>query len=340
MKIIRTDCWIDPCFDELIRNDGEASIEVLQRTDPDDVNWAKLMQADTYHVSAARDEVPLRWHVTDELVRRCPALKVVSSSGAGYDTIDVGACTRAGILVVNQTGGNARSVAEHTLGLMLSAAHRIAESDRMLRDGAKVSREDLMGHQLAGKTLGIVGIGHIGTHVARLGAALDMRIIARDPYVADPVIRERGAAPVPLAELLAQADVVSLHCPRTPETLGLFGQTVLQSMKKGSLFISTARGGIHDETALYRLLVEKHLAGAGLDVWMAEPPPADHPLLSLPNVVATYHTAGVTCEARHDVACMAAEQILSIGRGARPARIVNPQVCEMASCRLAGRAGF
>ena len=177
---------------------------------------------------------------------------------------------------------------------MLALASRVGESDRLLRTASGISREDFMGYELTGKKLDIVGIGHIGTRVAHLAAAFDMTVQACDPYVDEAAIRARGAEPASLEELLSGSDVISLHCPRNQETLGMFDGDAFQRMKRGALFISTARGGIHDEAALYAALEAGHLGGAGLDVWAVEPPALDHPLLTLSNVIATYHTAGVT----------------------------------------------
>src|SRR5690606_39228611 len=194
---------------------------VVRLSDPDEANWEKLAAADIYHVSAAKDEVPLKWQVTDELLARCSRIKVVSSTGAGYDTIDVDACTRAGVLVVNQAGGNAGSVAEHAFAFMLSLAHRVVESDQLLRKSTGLVRENLMGHELSGKVLGLVGIGNVGTRMAQLGSAFGMTVLASDPYVDEATMRARGASPVSLDTLLADSDVVSLHCPRNKETLGM-----------------------------------------------------------------------------------------------------------------------
>lgn len=326
INVLRLDVWIDPCFDEIVGKEAGIKLSVMDMHGDEDANWAMLAETDVYHVSAAKDEVPLKWQVTPELIARCPRLKVVSSTGAGYDTIDVEACTQAGILVVNQAGGNANSVAEHTFALMLAVIRRVVESDNLLKTATGLVREDLMGRELSGKVLGLVGIGHIGTRVARIADAFGMQVLAYDPYVDAAEIRARGAKPVSLEELIASSDVVSLHCPRNKETLGMFGSKAFGNMKRGALFISTARGGIHDESALYTALEAGHLGGAGLDVWTVEPPPHDHPLLSLPNVVSTYHTAGVTHEGRRNIAAISASQILDICAGRTPPRMINPQV--------------
>ncbi len=250
----------------------------------------------------------------------------MSAYGAGFDTVDVQACTRAGVAVVNQSGSNSGAVAEHTLGLMLGLCKRIAESDRRLRRGEHFTRADMMGFDLMGRTLGVVGIGHAGGRVAQLAKAFGMTVLATDPFVAPAEIVRRGAEPVALPELLRRSDVVSLHCPLDASTRGMLGAAQFASMPRGALFITTARGGIHDEAALERALRSGHLAGAGLDVWSVEPPPAQHPLLALDNVLATHHSAGVTVDSRRQMATMGATQILDIAHGARPPRLVNPEV--------------
>jgi D-3-phosphoglycerate dehydrogenase len=240
--------------------------------------------------------------------------------------VDVEACTAAGVAVVNQAGGNAVSVAEHTLGLMLGVSRRMLEGDRRMRREVGYAREDVMGREMAGKTLGLVGIGHIGLRVAALARAFGMQVVAVDPWLAPAEIEQRGARPVSFDQLLAQSDFVSMHCPRDASTLKMMNANTFAAMKPGAIFISTARGGIHDESALVQALQSGHLAGAGLDVWDQEPPPLDHPLLAMDNVFATFHVAGVTREARRNVAAIAAEQIVTVLAGQRPPRLINPEV--------------
>lgn len=324
-RVVRSDLWINPAFDERLAREPGVSLSVFQVRGQPAAAWDLLGGAHVYHVSAAKDELPPEWFAKAGLLARCPDLLCVSSSGAGYDTVDVADCTAAGVLVVNQAGANAPSVAEHTLGLMLGVSRRMLESDRRMRRETGFSREDVMGHEIRGKTLGLVGIGHIGRRVAALGRAFGMDIIATDPFLSPEEIASRGARAVSFDQLIGQADFVSLHCPRDASTLKLMNAATYGRMKKGAIFISTARGGIHDEAALVEALRSGHLAGAGLDVWDQEPPPLDHPLLAMDNVFATFHTAGVTHEARRNVASMAAEQIAGLLAGERPPRLINPE---------------
>ena len=325
-RVVRSDLWIDPAFDQGLATKSDISLSVFPARKDADKAWDLLGAAHVYHVSAAKDELPRQWFVTADLLARCPHLLCVSSSGAGYDTVDVAACTAAGVAVVNQAGGNAPSVAEHTLAMALSLSRRMVECDRRMRRATGFTREDIMGHEIQGKTIGLVGIGHVGSRVAALAKAFGMDVIATDPLLPADEIARRGARAVSLEQLLAQADVVSLHCPRDAGTLKMFDAAAFARMKPGALFISTARGGIHDEQALAQALRSGQIAGAGIDVWDQEPPPLDHPLLAMDNVYATFHTAGVTHEARRNVAGISAEQIAGVLAGGKPPRLVNPEV--------------
>ena len=336
MCVVRLDLWIDPAFDAGIGREPALSLEALP-AHGDAVTAAGLACAHAYHVSAAKDEVPARWQVTESLLARCPELLCVSSGGAGYDTVDVAACTRAGVAVVNQAGANAASVAEMTFALLLSLVKRLRESQAALQAGSAASREALMGREIEGRALGIVGIGEIGRRVARIAAGFGMRVVACDPLLSSDEIRARGAEPVSLAQLFEQADVVSLHCPLNDDTRGMIGIEAYARMRPGALFISTARGGIHDEQALLAALQDGRLAGAGLDVWSQEPPLPGHGLLLRSDVVATYHTGGVTHEGRRKVADGSARQIIEMLAGRRPSRLLNPEVWPRFLERLAQR---
>ena len=323
--VVRFKQWYDPAMEARFAREPDIELRTVEREGDPDLAWPHIEQAHAFQVSSAKDELPTRWFVTEELLARCPNLLCVSSNGAGYDTVDVAACTRAGVLVVNQAGGNAQSVAEHAIGLMLDVTRKISENDRLLRAERGYTREDIMGHEMSGKVLGLIGIGHIGARVARLASAFDMEVLAVDPFLTEEEIGRRGAKPVSFDELLARSDFVSVHCPRDQDTMKMMDAAAFAKMKKGAVFVTTARGGIHDENALHDALTSGHLYGAGVDVWEKEPPPLDHPLLKLRNIVATYHTAGVTWEARRNMATYAAEQIVGILKGGRPPRLINAE---------------
>ena len=336
-RVARFDIVIDPAFDKRLRSEPDIEL-VLSPIPKSDEDVAHALEgSDVYHVSSARNEMAQYAFVTPELLARNPHLLAVSTYGAGYDSVDVAACTKAGIVVMNQAGGNRDSVAEHTIALILGVVHRLPESDRLLREHRGFSREDLMGHEVKGMTLGLIGIGHVGTTVAAMARVFGMEVIAADPLLDPKEIERRGARPVSFDDLVSTADIVSLHCPRDASTVNMMGEAEFARMKRGAYFITTARGGIHDEMALAKALQSGHLAGAGVDVWQPEPPPLDHPLLKLPNVFATYHTAGVTHEARRNIATMGSEQVVQLLRGKKPPRLVNPEAWPSFETRFAQR---
>ena len=332
-RIARFDLWIDPVFDARLARETTLDLAVAAVGGSADAAWAALQPAHVYVISAAKGELPAPYHAHAALLARCPDLLVVSSCGAGFDTVDVDACTRAGVAVLNQAGGNAASVAEMAYGLILGVQRRIVESDLKMRTMRDFPRESLMGREIQGQTLGLVGIGHIGTRMATIGRAFGLRVLATDPYVTPDEIRRRGAEPVDLDTLVRASDIVSIHCPRDASTINLFDAPRFAAMKQGAIFVNTARGGIHNEADLAAALESGHLAGAGLDVWEPEPPPLDHPLLAQHNVIATYHTAGVTHEARRNIAAINAEQIAALFRGVRPERLINPAVWDVFRAR-------
>jgi D-3-phosphoglycerate dehydrogenase len=328
-------------YADILRARPDVRLDRLENESPEHVAAPILAAAHAYQIGAARDEINTAFHAHADLLRRAPNLLIVSSNGAGFDPVDVDACTAAGVLVVNQSGGNAQSVAEHVLGMMLCLAKRIIESDHVLRRDHDVNRNDLMGNEVHGRTIGIVGIGNVGRRVAQLCNGLfGMTVLAYDPYLTAAEIATRGAEKVELNDLLRRADYVSINCPLNKDNRGMIGTEQFAQMQKHAFFITTARGFIHDEAALTEALRSKSIAGAGLDVWDKEPPPSDHPLLQFDNVLASPHTAGVTREARMNMGKIAAEQILDALDGKRPPRIINPEVWAVYAKRFERAFGF
>jgi D-3-phosphoglycerate dehydrogenase len=314
-------------YADILRARSDVRLDRLENESPEDVSAPILAAAHAYQIGAARDELARHFHVDADLLNRAPNLLIVSSNGAGYDPVDVEACTAAGVVVLNQSGGNAHSVAEHALAMLITLSKRIIQADRALRREANVNRNALMGTEVQGKTVGIVGLGNVGRRIAALcKGLLGMNVLAYDPYLSTTEMAERGGEKVTLEELLRRSDYVSISCPLTKESRGMIGAREFALMQPHAYFITTARGFIHDEAALEEALLDKRIAGAGLDVWAKEPPPPDHPLLKFDNVLASPHTAGVTKEARENMARIAAEQMLDTLDGKRPPRLVNPQV--------------
>jgi D-3-phosphoglycerate dehydrogenase / 2-oxoglutarate reductase len=328
-------------FTDILKTRPDVRLDRLENESPDQVSAPILAAAHAYQIGAARDELAKHFHVDQDLLRRAPNLLIVSSNGAGFDPVDVEACTAAGVLVVNQSGGNANSVAEHALGMLLTLSKRILEADRALRRDPNVNRNALMGTEAQGKTIGIVGLGNVGRRIAELcKGLLHMKVLAYDPYLTAIEMAARGGEKVELDELLRRSDYVSISCPLAKDNRGMIGAREFALMQPHAYFITTARGFIHDETALADALRNKRIAGAGLDVWAKEPPPPDHPLLQFDNVLASPHTAGVTKEARINMGRIAAEQLLDALDGKRPPRLINPEVWPRYVTRFERTFGF
>jgi D-3-phosphoglycerate dehydrogenase len=246
--------------------------------------------------------------VTRAAIEAGARLEVIGRAGAGVDTIDVDAATERGVIVMNTPGGNTTAVAEHTFGLLLALARRLPAADASLKAG-RWEKSGLQGVELFGKILGLVGLGRIGAEVARRAQGFRMQVIAFDPYLTREAAERLGVESVELDELLARADFISVHTPLIPETRHLLGEAQLARVKPGVRIINCARGGIVDEVALAAAITSGRVAGAGLDVFEQEPPPADHPLTHLPQVVVTPHLGAATDEAQAAVALAIAEQV-------------------------------
>jgi D-3-phosphoglycerate dehydrogenase len=332
--------FFDPIAERTLAARPEIELVRLHYDQQDRDTWSEISRAHGYQIQP-RGELREPWFADAELLRRCPSLLAICSSGAGYDMVDVDACSAAGVIVCNQSGFNKEAVAEHALGFMLSLSKKIGLADRVLRREGVRDRFRLTGNDIRGKTVGVVGIGQIGTRTAELCRVLfDMTVLAYDPYLTAAQVSERGATKVDLAELLRRSDFVTLHCPRTRETMGMIGRAEFALMKPTAFFISTARGGIHREDELAEALREDRIAGAGLDVFLEEPPRPDHPLLAFDTVIASPHTAGVTEEALYDMAVATAEQWIAIFAGAVPPRLVNPDAWPRYADRFERLLGF
>jgi D-3-phosphoglycerate dehydrogenase len=253
--------------------------------------------------------------VTGDVIRAVPGLRVIARAGAGTDNIDTKAAAAAGVAVFNAPGANAVSVAEHVWGLIFALLRHIPEADRSMKDG-KWEKSKLMGSEVAGRTLGLVGLGYVGREVARVGIALRCRVLGYDPVegaAADVVGIER----VDLDTVFRESDIVSLHAPLTNETRHLAGTERLALVKRGAILVNAARGELVDDGALAAALADGRVAGAGLDVFEKEPL-GDSALRGLPNVVLTPHLGGSTAEAQERAAIKAAEAVCAFLDGGSP----------------------
>lgn len=261
-----------------------------------------------------------------------PDLRVLARPGIGVDNIDIPAATERSICVVNTPDAPTESTAEHAVALIMSLAKRVFDGDRALRqEGCWGIRREVRGTELRGKTLGVIGLGRIGSRVAEIcKLGLGMRVLAYDPYI-DPAKAEGLGVELKdaLMEVVSQADFLTLHVPNTPETRGMIDADALASMKPTAYLVNCARGPVVDERALIEALREGIIAGAGLDVFDPEPPAADNPLFSLPNTICTPHMASFTEDGMRAMGVGVAGGVLALLRGERPkglAHLVNPEV--------------
>lgn len=301
---------------------GDAGLAILREVAEVDVRLG-LASQELIEAIPAYDALVVRsaTKVTAEVISAGHRLRVIGRAGTGVDNIDVEAATRRGIAVVNAPMSNSNAVAEHTIALMLSLARRLYPAISSLKAG-RWEKRSLEGCEVKGKTLGLVGLGRIGTLVASKARGLEMRVIAFDPYASQERATSCGVELVSLDKLLTEADFVSIHTPLTSETRGLLGADQLAKLKPSAYVINCARGGIIDERALKVALEEKRLAGAALDVFEVEPAIGNE-LINLPNVIATPHLAASTVEAQENVSVDVARSVIAVLAGRIPDGPVN-----------------
>ena len=284
-------------------------------------------------IEHVRDKDALLCLLTDKIdkdvIESAPNLRVISTCSAGFDHIDLETATKRGIYVTNTPGVLTEAVADFTWALILAIARRIIEADKTVREGRwniPWSPEYMLGSAIHGKVLGIVGMGKIGTAVARRSIGFNMKVIYYSRTRKTDIERELNAKYVSLEELLKTADIISLHVPLTKETYHLIGERELKMMKKTAFLINTARGAVVDEKVLVRALKEKWIAGAALDVFEKEPVDPNNPLLKLENVVLAPHIGSATWEARSKMAEISAINLINVLMGKEPLYFVNPEV--------------
>lgn len=338
-KLVIFDTWMAGKAMDMLRESDVIDLRHLQQADGLATNEPELLSMHGYQ-SLPRTELQADYLTNREFIQRMPNLLAVASTGAGYDMIDVDACTDAGVIVVNQSGANKEAVAEHAFGLILGLSKKIAQADRGMRETDLFNRRTVTGNDILGKTLGVVGLGQIGTRSTEIAKVFRMNVIAYDPYLSAEECRARGAEKVDWETLFSESDFITVHCPRSPETLGMIDAAAFALMKPSAYFINTARGGIHREDDLLAALEAGQLAGAGLDVWWEEPTPKNHPLLQRNDVIATPHSAGVTHEAVTNMREWAASQWIDIFSGKVPPRLINPEVWPKYQQRFTEKLGF
>lgn len=266
--------------------------------------------------------------ITAELLDNSPDLTLVARFGVGYDSVDIEAATRNGIAVSITPVGVRRAMASTALTMLLGAAHRIIEKDRITRAGQWGTKLDYMGFQVTGKTLGMIGLGGIGRDFLHLIAPFDMNVLAYDPYISAEQAAESGARKVELDELLAESDFVVIVCNLTPETFHLMSAERFAQMKPTAILVNIARGPIVDEAALYDALATGKIRYAATDVFETEPPDPDNPLFGLGNIIVAPHALGWTEESAMGIGTSVIESVLAVREGRAPATLANPAVVD------------
>jgi D-3-phosphoglycerate dehydrogenase len=283
--------------------EGHPNIEVVNKPgmSPDQLKEA-IKDADALIIRSATK-------VTADVIDAAPRLKVVGRAGTGLDNVDIPAASKRGIVVMNTPGGNSITTAEHAISLMLALARNIPQAAASMREG-KWEKKKFQGQEIFNKTLGVIGLGRIGSIVADRGLGLKMRVLGYDPFLTPDAIGALGVEPAKLDELLARSDYITIHTPKTKETAKLLDKSAFKKMKPGVRIINCARGGLVNEEALMEALKDGRVAGAALDVYDPEPPKEDWPMRQSPNVIFTPHLGASTEEAQANVAVAISEQIL------------------------------
>lgn len=325
-KLAYIEHWMDPIAYEILEK--EPWIELIRIDQSWDEDKVFGIMKDVHGLQMrSKTELLEKWWPQRAFLEKCPNLLAVAAVGAGYEACDDAAATEMGIMVVNNSGANADSVAQHAIGMLLALGKNMIRHDRMMREAPGLDRMEYPGLEATGKTLGVIGLGQTGRRTAKIAKhALGMRVIAYDPYLKDSDFAERDAEKVDFDTLFRESDFISAHCPLTSETKGMIGADAFALMKPSAYFITTCRGGVTDEAALADVLAAGKINGAGVDVFEQEPPGPGHPLMQFQNVLMTPHAAGITDVCNYNMAKWGAEQWIEILSGRRPPRLVNPDV--------------
>ncbi|MBW2039063.1 MAG: phosphoglycerate dehydrogenase [Deltaproteobacteria bacterium] len=301
MKVLVSDN-LSPHGVEILKGTKGIEVEVKTGLSPEELRAI----IGEYHGLVVRSATK----VTAEIIESAHNLKVIGRAGVGVDNIDVEAATKKGIVVMNTPGGNSMAAAEHTIALMLAIVRNIPQAVASMRE-KRWEKKRFMGVEVFGKTLGVIGLGNIGSIVADRGLGLKMKVIAHDPYISPDLAKQKGVELVSLDELFARSDIITIHVPKTKETENLINTKAINKMKDGVMLINCARGGIVDEEALAQACRNGKVRAAAVDVYSQEPTPPDNPLLDVENIVCTPHLGASTSEAQENVAIAIAQQIVA-----------------------------
>lgn len=322
-KILVTGPDLDPRAEALAQERGYETVHTPPYAD-------SAVIAEFLRQTGARGIVSRMGRIDAVVMDAAPQLRVISKHGVGVDNIDVAAAAERGIPVLVATGGNAISVAEHAIALMLAAVKRIVPLDAGLHAG-RWEKPGFLGREVAGSRLGLLGMGAIAQATGLMAKGLGLQLYGFDPFASDEAFAAVGATRCQsFGELAAVSDILSLHCPLTEQTRAILNAETIALMPKGAYVVNTARGGLIDEAALVAAIRSGHLAGAGLDTFAVEPPTADHPFFALPQIVVSPHIGGVTAEAGARVGVAAIEGVIRVleGQEVPPSRIANRTLLE------------
>lgn len=311
-------------------NLSKDGLKILEQTEGFTVQApSKMSREEVLEAVAQADGMIIRsgTKANAELLEKATQLKVIVRAGVGVDNVDLAKATEKGIYVMNTPAGNTIATAELAFGLMLALARHIPQANASLKEG-KWDRKSFMGTELRGKTLGLIGFGRVGQAVAKRAQAFEMEVVAHDPYISEITAYEHGVKLMALDEIFTWADYISLHAITTPETLGLINAANIAKMKDGVRIINAARGALINDADLAEALKSGKVAGAALDVYEPEPPAADHPLISLPNVIALPHVGASSAEAQDAVAIEAAELMVAALQHGQYQNVVNVEVLQ------------
>jgi D-3-phosphoglycerate dehydrogenase len=308
---------------KILEEIAEVKIGVPGKIYTEDLLIEELRDADAVIITSQQ-------HITRKVIESAKRLKVIVKYGSkpGIDDVDLQAATEKGIVVCYTPNANSDSVAEHAITLILSALKKMHITSRRLKEEGKWREKGLLGYELLGKTVGIIGLGNIGRKVAEKLKSFGAKILACDPYVSKDIADQMNAKLVDLETLLANSDIVTIHASLTEKTVHLIGEKELNLMKKNAIIVNTARGAIIDEKALIKALKSGTIAGAALDVFEEEPPKPDNPLLKMDNILVTPHFASCTYEVFQREAFMATEEVLRVLRGMKPNCVVNQKALQ------------
>jgi D-3-phosphoglycerate dehydrogenase len=304
---------------------AESGLEVLRNAEDVDLEYRAGLKGKELLDEVATAEALITRSgtaITETLLAAAKKLRIVGRAGVGLDNVDVAACTARGILVINAPTANIISATEHTMAMLLALCRNIPEAHASTKRG-EWNRSRFMGIELNGKTLGVVGLGRIGSRVTTRARAFGMQVIAFDPYISDSAFEKVGAEKVALDRLLERADIITVHTPMTAETRGMIGEREIAQMKTGAIVLNIARGGIYHEESLAAALANGKIAAAAIDVYEKEPPGEEHPLIKAPNVILSPHIGANTIEAQDRVAVTTSEMVVEALRGSIFVSAVN-----------------